>query len=86
MSWLNFKEEEFACKHTGENNISHELIDKLQLLRNKVGFPIIINSGYRSEEHPIEAAKEKTRHSCRRISSRYKGRWSRSLRSCRLRS
>ena len=58
-SWKNFSLEEFACKHTGENNISHELIDKLQLLRDKVGFPLIINSGYRSKEHPIEAAKEK---------------------------
>tara|TARA_B100000575_G_scaffold63552_1_gene48595 strand:- start:7075 stop:7455 length:381 start_codon:yes stop_codon:yes gene_type:complete len=58
-SWDNFSLEEFACKHTGKNNISHELIDKLQLLRNKVGFPIVINSGYRSKEHPIEAAKEK---------------------------
>ena len=60
-SWKNFSLEEFACKHTGENNISHELIDKLQFLRDKVGFPLIINSGYRSKEHPIEAAKEKPR-------------------------
>ena len=39
MSWDNFKIEEFACKHCGENKIEHELIDKLQLLRSDVGFP-----------------------------------------------
>ena len=33
MSWDNFKLEEFACKHCGENKIEHELIDKLQALR-----------------------------------------------------
>ena len=27
MSWKNFTLEEFACKHTGENKIEHELIE-----------------------------------------------------------
>ena len=27
MSWKNFVLEEFACKHCGENQIEHELID-----------------------------------------------------------
>ena len=58
MSWENFTEEEFSCKHCGKNGISHELIDKLQLLRNELGFPFIISSGYRCEEHPIEAKKK----------------------------
>ena len=57
MSWENFTEEEFSCKHCGKNGISHDLIDKLQLLRNELGFPFIISSGYRCEEHPIEAKK-----------------------------
>ena len=58
MSWENFKEEEFACKHCGKNGISHELINKLQSLRTELDFPFVITSGYRCEEHPIEARKK----------------------------
>ena len=59
MSWDNFKLEEFACKHTGENKIEHELIDKLQALRTECGFPFKITSGYRSADHPVERNKSK---------------------------
>ena len=58
MSWVNFKEEEFSCKHCGKNGISHELINKLQSLRTELDFPFIITSGYRCEDHPIEAKKK----------------------------
>ena len=34
------------------------LLGKLDSLRKEYGFPIIINSSYRSPEHPIEAAKK----------------------------
>ncbi len=57
-NWKNFKLEEFNCKHCGKNEIEHELIDKLQLLREDMGFPFIISSGYRCSEHPIRK-KEK---------------------------
>ena len=59
MSWKNFTLEEFACKHTGENKIEHELIDKLQALRTECGFPFKITSGYRSADHPVERKKSK---------------------------
>jgi zinc D-Ala-D-Ala carboxypeptidase len=59
MSWKNFKLEEFSCKHCGKNEINHKLIDKLQLLRDDLGFPLVISSGYRCSEHPIEAKKSK---------------------------
>ena len=59
MSWKNFKLEEFACKHCGKNEINHKLIDKLQLLRDDLGFPLVISSGYICPEHPIEAKKSK---------------------------
>ena len=36
-----------------------KLLGMLDALRKTYGFPIIINSSYRSPEHPIEAAKEK---------------------------
>ena len=59
MSWKNFTLEEFACKHTSENKIEHELIDKLQALRTACGFPFKITSGYRSADHPVERKKSK---------------------------
>ena len=58
MSWENFKEEEFSCQHCGKNGISHELINKLQSLRTELGFPFIISSGSRCEDHHIEAKKK----------------------------
>ena len=43
MNWdfKNFSQEEFACKHTGANGISLELVDKLQLMRDLYKKPII---------------------------------------------
>jgi len=54
-----FTREEFACQYTGENKISDRLLLKLDLLRARCGFPFVITSGYRSEDHPIEARKER---------------------------
>ena len=36
-----------------------KLLGMLDPLRKTYGFPIIINSSYRSPDHPIEAAKDK---------------------------
>lgn len=52
-----FKLDEFACQETGENNISPDLVAKLDDLRGACGFPFKITSGYRSPEHSIEKAK-----------------------------
>lgn len=57
--WPNFKYEEFACKHTGENYMDPGVIDKLQELRSECDFPFIITSAYRSENHPAEVNKKK---------------------------
>ena len=57
--WANFKLEEFDCKYSGENKVEHELIDKLQLVRDELGFPLIVSSGYRSADHPVEKSKSK---------------------------
>ena len=54
-----FTKEEFACQHTGENEIKDTFLLKLDLLRARCGFPFVITSGYRSPEHPIESRKEK---------------------------
>jgi len=59
MEWeyLNFKKEEFACRHCGKDGISSLLLDKLQSMRTDLGFPFVISSGYRCEDHEIEKQK-----------------------------
>lgn len=58
MTWDNFTYEEFTCKcGCGRNEMSDETITALQGIRDQVPFPMIISSGYRCEDHPIEAKK-----------------------------
>ena len=47
----NFKVSEFACKCCGENKIDQRVIDMAQALRDELGAPVIVNSGYRCEKH-----------------------------------
>ena len=47
----NFKVSEFACKCCGENNIDQRILDMAQALRDELGVPIRVNSGYRCEVH-----------------------------------
>lgn len=44
----NFSAREFADKRTGEIRVDPELVRRLQLLRDQLGVPIYIRSGYRS--------------------------------------
>lgn len=53
-----FSEQEMACQATGDTGVKEILMDNLQELRNRVGV-LYVSSGYRSPEHPIEAAKMK---------------------------
>jgi uncharacterized protein YcbK (DUF882 family) len=53
----NFTKKEFDCKATGENNMQHEFMEKLQKLRNVYGKGMKITSGFRSVKHPTEAKK-----------------------------
>ena len=62
MDWSrypNFNEDEFKCKHCGKTEMRPAFMAKLQQLRNAYGKPMIITSGYRCPDHPIEAAKDK---------------------------
>ena len=47
LACKNFTEEELACNHCGENKCQDEMVALLQKLRDDVGFPIKISSGYR---------------------------------------
>lgn len=53
----NFIKSEFDCKATGENNMQHEFMEKLQRIRQVYNKPMTITSGFRSVKHPVEARK-----------------------------
>lgn len=46
-----FKLSEFESSDTKEVKIDSGLVEKLELLRKRIGQPLIINSGYRTPEH-----------------------------------
>ena len=46
-----FKLSEFDCPCCGKNNISKDLIDKLNVARYMAKTAFVINSGYRCEKH-----------------------------------
>ena len=51
MDWQYFTEEEMACKGTGECEMEPEFMDKLIAIREQIGKPMIITSGYRHLAH-----------------------------------
>lgn len=59
--WPNFSKKELQCQQTGKENPNVcefiVLMDLVQALRSWYGKPMTVTSGYRSEEHNIEAAK-----------------------------
>lgn len=52
-----FEVSEFDCTHTGENRMEHGFIELLDELRLICEFPLVVTSGYRSPNHPIEKVK-----------------------------
>ena len=50
----NFKKEELQCPCCGRCEMSPKLLTLLQALRDDVGFSLIINSGFRCENHNKE--------------------------------
>ena len=46
-----FKVSEFACKHCGQNHIDQRVINMAEEIRQKLGIPVRVNSGYRCEVH-----------------------------------
>lgn len=47
----NFKVSEFACKHCGKNLIDQRVLDMAQIIRDELGVPVKVNSGYRCPIH-----------------------------------
>lgn len=52
--WKNFTPKELSCRGNGELLIDTILLDKLEKLREICGYPLVINSAYRS---PLYNAK-----------------------------
>lgn len=50
----NFNLREFACKCCGSVKIDDELVERLQVLRDRIAKPVIITSGYRCPKHNKE--------------------------------
>ena len=51
MEVKNFKRSEFACPCCGKNEVKDELLEALQELRDYLGMPVTVNSGYRCKKH-----------------------------------
>ncbi len=58
MTLKHFKLREFNCSATGENYMNPLFLERLDILRERVGFPFVITSGYRSPKHPEEIHKD----------------------------
>jgi zinc D-Ala-D-Ala carboxypeptidase len=54
----NFTKEEFDCSETNCNEMRDSFLALLQQLRDELGEPLQITSGYRDPRHSIEASKE----------------------------
>ena len=55
MSYFSIRE--LACQHCGKYRFDPEFLATLNSIRKSLGFPLVVGSGYRCLEHPIEAAK-----------------------------
>tara|TARA_R110002020_G_scaffold198231_1_gene399454 strand:+ start:14715 stop:15086 length:372 start_codon:yes stop_codon:yes gene_type:complete len=57
MPFKYFTDLELRCSHCNQDGINEEFMSKVETLREQLGFPFIVTSGYRCAEHPIEARK-----------------------------
>lgn len=55
-----FTAAEFACRHCGQAKMDQDFLDRLNEVRERVGFPLVTSSGYRCPKHPVEARKAAT--------------------------
>ena len=55
-----FTEAELKCQHCGKYEFDAGFLAILNRIRADCGFPLVVTSGYRCVDHPIEAAKPYT--------------------------
>jgi uncharacterized protein YcbK (DUF882 family) len=58
MMYKYFTEEELVCRHCNESGMDSAFMQKVDCLREKMGFSFPVNSAYRCPDHPIEARKD----------------------------
>lgn len=54
--WPSFKKEEFACRHCGQCHMDEGFLDKMQLVRDTIGIPMIVSSGFRCPEYNVQVS------------------------------
>ena len=52
-----FTADELMCRHCNEVGMDDNFMQKIDALREKLGFSFPVNSAYRCANHPIEARK-----------------------------
>lgn len=52
-----FTREEFACTSSGEARMDANFLQALEQIREALNEPMVITSGYRSDQHPITQSK-----------------------------
>ena len=58
MSFKYFTDSELRCSHCQQNRMDGYFMEKIEALREELGFPFIVTSAYRCPRHPIEARKK----------------------------
>lgn len=60
----NFSNKELQCPCCGKVDMNHRLMDLLQSVRDEVGFPFVINSGFRCKKRNAElpSSSPKSQH------------------------
>jgi uncharacterized protein YcbK (DUF882 family) len=53
-----FTEAELKCQHCGKYEFDAGFLAILNRIRADCGFPLVVTSGYRCVDHPIEAKKD----------------------------
>lgn len=60
--WPNFHQRELACKCCQQVLVQPVMMDSLQALRQRIGYPLRINSGYRCPKHNKAVGSVSTNH------------------------
>ena len=60
----NFQISEFLCKccGAGADIVKQELLDKLQVIRNEYGIPMVVDCGYRCPSHNVAIGAPDSAH------------------------
>ena len=58
MAYKYFSKDELRCSHCGAERMQPHFMENVITLRELLGFPFIVTSAYRCQNHPIEVRKD----------------------------